>query len=67
MEYWKTCKDHDEDYMVSNMGNVISFKLSKQGRLLKPYKGWKKNRKYGYYLQLDIKKNKKDIVFMFMY
>ncbi len=51
MEYWKTCIDHNKDYMISNMGNVLSFKKSKQGQLMKPIKIWQKNKKHGYYFR----------------
>jgi len=37
MEYWKTCIDHNKDYMISNYGNVLSFKRDKiNGKVIKP-------------------------------
>lgn len=34
IEIFKTCIDHDKDYMVSNMGNILSFKRYKCGKLM---------------------------------
>ncbi len=64
MEYWKTCIDHNKDYMVSNMGNVISFKVCKEGRLLKPGKIWKKTNSNGYYIVVFINKGIKKTMFI---
>ena len=39
METWKTCIDHNENYMISNYGNILSFKRYKvNGKILNPDK-----------------------------
>ena len=61
MEIFKTCSDHNSNYMVSNFGNVLSFAKDKvNGIIMKPYR--RSVDKYNSYIRVKFfNKNKKNM------